>query len=139
MRDFGFNMIVGTAALLLAVMGVFAAVGFACLSLYLYLIAFTTGPLAALATGFAALLFALVVALAGKAFTSRPARRGETDERDVLGGLEDAIQLGRALGLESRTFMTTHLSKAAIAVFGLGFAMGLSPRLRKLITDLLSR
>lgn len=139
MRKFGFNLIVGMAALLLAIMGVFAAVGFACLSLYLYFITLTTPPLAALLTAIAALVFALVVALAAKAITGRPARRGEADERDVFTGLEEAISLGKKLGFESRTFMTTNLSKAAIAVFGLGFAMGLSPRLRKLITDLLLR
>lgn len=142
MRRLGFNLIIGMAALLLALMAIFAAVGFGCLSLYLYLIALISAPLAALATAVAALIFALIVAVVARAITARPARRRNgdgADERDVLAGLDEAISLGKTLGLESRTFMTTHLSKAAIAVFGLGFAMGLSPRLRKFITNLLLR
>jgi len=139
MRDFGFKLIVGMAALLLAVMGVFAAVGFACLSLYLYLSALTTPALAALGTAFAALLFVLMVAALANALVRRPPRRRRGDEIGTLAGLDEAISLGKALGAESRDFMTSHLSKASMVVFGLGFAMGLSPKLRKLITDLILR
>ena len=139
MRDFGFRLIVSMAALLLAVMGVVAAAGFACLSLYLSLSALTTPALAALGTAFAALLFVLMVAVLANALMRRPARRRATGEDGTLAGLEDAISLGKALGLESREIMATHLSKASMVVFGLGFAMGLSPKLRKLITDLLLR
>jgi len=139
MRQLGFKLIVSMAALLLAAIAVFAAAGFACLSLYLYLTTLMAPALAALATAFSALLFALIVVALANALVRRPFRRRRADESDVFAGLEEAISLGKALGLESRGFMTSHLSKASMVVFGLGFAMGLSPKLRKLITDLLLR
>jgi hypothetical protein len=139
MRRFGFNLVFNMAALLLAVMSVFAGVGFASLSLYLYLVTVTTAPLAALATAVAALLFALIVALIAGIVARGPGhgRAGEDDE--AFAGLAEALSIGKTLGLEGRTFLTSHLSNATFVLFGLGLAMGLSPRLRRLITDLLRR
>ena len=136
MRRLGFDIAVTMAALLLAVMAIFAAVGFACLSLYLYLAPLAGPPLAALATAFAALLFALAVA--GIASLKRRRRRPRAGTSE-FSGLADALGLGQTLGTEGRDFLATHLSKASMALFGLGVAMGLSPKLRKLIADLLLR
>lgn len=135
MRRFGLNMAISMAALLLAIMGVFAGISFGCFSLYLYFVTVISPPLAALATAFAALLFAVAVTgIAGLVW-----RRPQRPCGDNFAGYAEAISLGKMMGLEGRAFLTTHLSKTTMAVFGLGFAMGLSPKLRKLISDLLLR
>ena len=139
MRRFGFNLAFSMAALLLAMMGVFAGVGFACLSLYLYLITITSTPLAALVTAVAALLFALIVALIAGIVARGPGRGRASEDDEAFAGLAEALSIGKTLGLEGRTFLTSHLSNATFVLFGLGLAMGLSPRLRRLITGLLRR
>jgi hypothetical protein len=134
MHRIGLDIAVLMAALLLAAMGVFAAVGFAALSLYLYLMPLTGAAVAALVTAFGALVFVLLVAGIAALLVRRPRRTGGD-----FAGLADALGIGQSLGTEGRAFLSSHLSKASLVLFGLGVAMGLSPRLRKLITDLLLR
>jgi len=134
MHRIGLNIAVAMAALLLAAMGVFAAVGFAALSLYLFLVPLTGTAAAALVTALAALVFVLLVAGIAALLIRRP-RRAAGD----FAGLADALGIGQSLGAEGRDFLSGHLSKASLVLFGLGVAMGLSPRLRKLFADLLLR
>lgn len=135
MRRLGILTAIGMAGLLLAVMGVFAAVGFVCFSVYLYLVDFISPPLAALAAAFAALLFALAAA-ASASFLARRRQRSVADDFDRLAG---ALALGKAMGLESRNLLAARLSRMSMVAFGLGFLIGLSPRLRKLVSDFLFR
>lgn len=135
MRRFGLNAAITMAGLLLATMGVFATVGFGCFAFYLYLANFIAPPLAALAAAFTALMFAL--AATGIASLLRRRRRHSLE--DDFAGLADLLAFGKTLGLESRDLFTTRFSKTALMVFGLGFLIGLSPRLRKLLSDFLFR
>lgn len=135
MRRLGILTAIGMAGLLLAVMGVFAAVGFVCFSVYLYLVDFISPPLAALAAAFAALLFALAAA-ASASFLARRRQRSVADDFDRLAG---ALALGKAMGLEGRDLLAARLSRMSMVAFGLGFLIGLSPRLRKLVSDFLFR
>lgn len=137
MRRFGFNIAVSVAALLLAVMGVFAAVGFATLSLYLFLVSVVSPPLAALIASVSALLFALVVVGAAGLTWRRPTPTRREDESDILAGLSEALALGKKLGLEGRGFLISHLSRASIMLFAVGVAMGVSPKLRKMILNMI--
>lgn len=135
MRRLGILTAVSMAGLLLAVMGVFAAVGFVCFALYLYIGDFVSPPLAALAAAFAALLFALAVAASAR-FLGRSRRRSNGDDFDRLA---DILALGKAMGLEGRDLLTARLTRMSLFAFGLGFAIGLSPRLRKFVSDFLFR
>ena len=134
MHRIGLNIAVVMAALLLAAMAILAAVGFAALALYLYLAPLTGAAMAALATALASLVFVLLVAGLAALLVRRP-RKAAGD----FSGLADALGIGKSLGAEGRAFLSTHLSKASLVLFGLGLVMGVSPRLRKLITDLLLR
>ncbi|MBU6442739.1 MAG: hypothetical protein KGR48_02415 [Alphaproteobacteria bacterium] len=134
MHRIGLNIAVVMAALLLAAMAILAAVGFAALALYLYLAPLTGAAMAALATALASLVFVLLVAGLAALLVRRP-RKAAGD----FSGLADALGIGESLGAEGRAFLSTHLSKASLVLFGLGLVMGVSPRLRKLITDLLLR
>lgn len=135
MRRLGILTAISMAALLLAVMGVFAAMGFVCFSVYLYLVNFVSPPLAALAAAFAALLFALAVAVCAS-FLARRRPRPAADDFDRLASV---LALGKAMGFEGRGLLTARLSRMSLVVFGLGFVIGLSPKLRKLMSDFLFR
>ena len=134
MHRIGLDIAVAMAALLLAVMGAFAAVGFGALAIYLYLVPLAGAAAAALVTAVAALIFVLLVAGIAALLVRRP-RKPAGD----FSGLADALGIGESLGAEGRAFLATHLSKASLVLFGLGLAMGVSPRLRNLIADLLLR
>ena len=134
MHRIGLDVAVAMAALLLAVMGAFAAVGFGALAIYLYLVPLAGAAAAALVTAVAALIFVLLVAGIAALLVRRP-RKPAGD----FSGLAEALGIGESLGAEGRAFLATHLSKASLVLFGLGLAMGVSPRLRKLIADLLLR
>ena len=134
MHRIGLDIAVAMAALLLAVMGAFAAVGFGALAIYLYLVPLAGAAAAALVTALGAVVFVLLVAGIATLVVRRPRRTA----RDFA-GLAEALGIGQALGAEGQAFFSTHLSKATMVLFGLGVAMGLSPRLRKFITDLLLR
>jgi hypothetical protein len=133
MRRYGFLFAFGMAALMLAMLAVFVAVGFASLSLYQLFLTAMSPPLAAFATSLAALLFILVLALITGVIVSA------TRRRDPLTKLGEALSLGKALGEDSRSALGANIPKAALIVFGLGFAIGLSPRLRRLVIGLLLR
>ena len=133
MRRYGFLFAFGLAALLLAMLAVFVAVGFASLSLYQLFLTAMSPPLAALATSLAALLFILVLALIVGVVVSA------TRRRDPVSKLAEALSLGKALGEEGRGALGANIPKVALIVFGLGFAIGLSPRLRRLVIGLLIR
>jgi Na+-driven multidrug efflux pump len=136
MGRFGFSLAMGLTAALLAILGITVAICFSCLSLYFYLATITTSALAALGVAGAALLLAIVAALS-ISLIRRP-RPGALLPRKDEERLAEALKLGKALGGEGRDFVQSHLSRAAFAAFGVGLAMGLSPKLRKAILDLLA-
>jgi hypothetical protein len=136
MGRFGFSLAMGFTAALVAILGVTVAICFACLSFYFYLATITTSALAALGVAGAALLLAMI-ALASISLIRRP-RLGSLLPRKDEERLAEALKLGKTLGGEGRDFVQSNLSKASIAAFGVGLAMGLSPKLRKAILDLIA-
>ena len=98
-----------------------AAFVFAFIALYSWFATFLSPMLAALACAGASVLFALVVLL----FGSLGARRRRKDDAAVL--------LGALLGEEVRGLTEGGTTKRLLIALAAGFAVGLSPRLRKII------
>ena len=140
MGRFGFSLAMGFASALLAILGITIAIGFGCLSFYFYLATVTTPALAALGVASAALLLA-IVAMAAKSLIPRPRLSSLLPRKDeeFFKRLSEALNLGKTLGGEGRDFVRSNLSKATLAAFGAGIVMGISPKLRKAILDLLLR
>lgn len=140
MRRFGFSLAMGFASALLAILGITVAAVFASLSFYFYLASFTTPALAALGVVGAALLLT-VIAIAAALLIPRSGLRSlrRRKEDEFFERLSEALNLGKTLGGEGRDFVQSNLSKASLAAFGAGLVMGISPKLRKAILDLLLR
>lgn len=140
MGRFGFSLAMGCASALLAILGITVAIVFACLSFYFYLATVTTPALAALGVAGAALLLA-IIAMAAMSLIPRPRLSSllPRKEGELLERLSEALNLGKTLGGEGREFVQSNLSKASLAAFAAGLAMGISPKLRKAILDLLLR
>lgn len=137
MGRFGFAVAMGLAGAVVTGMAIVAAIAFGCLSLYLYLVTVTTPPLAALFVALASLFLAVVLA-ALMSLLPRPRLRTLVPrEYDVLGRITEAMGMGKALGTEGRDYLKSNLSGASLAAFGFGIAMGISPKLRKLVLDIL--
>lgn len=137
MGRFGFALGIILAGLVVASMAMVVAVAFGCLSLYLYFVTVTTPALAALFVALASLSFALIVVAALRLAPKPRLRMLIPPEYDVLGRLSEAAGMGRALGDEGRAYLKSNLSGASFAAFAFGVAMGISPRLRKLVLGLL--
>ena len=137
MHRLGFAVALGLACVIVATMAMVAAIGFGCLSLYFYLVTVTTPSLAAFGVALTALLFAVIlIALIG--LIPRPRLRSVLPpEYDVLSRFAAAMQTGKTLGAEGRQYAKANLSGVSLAAFGFGIAMGISPRLRKLVLDIL--
>lgn len=140
MGRFGFSLAMGFVSAFLAILGITAAIGFACLSFYFYLETVTTPALAALGVAGAALLLT-IIAIAAMSLIPRPRLRSllPRKEDELFERLSEALNLGKTLGGEGRDFVQSNLSKASLAAFGAGLVMGISPKLRKAILDLLIR
>jgi len=130
MRRFAMRLAVTIAIAMLCALGGFAALGYLTLALYLYLATLFEPPMAALVTAFGILVATLVLALIARLFIPK--------KKSPLEQLGEALSLGSKFGSESREKLHTEgFSKITIALFGLGFAMGVSPKLRALVLGLL--
>lgn len=128
------SVMLAVAAVMLAGTLVFVAAGFLIGALYLALLAYISAPLAALATAGVALLAALLVLALGSLLwprLGRGLRRGRKAEG--LGGNALAAELGKSAG----SFIGTHKTGSAVAALLAGFAVGLSPRLRQSLIEML--
>lgn len=137
MNRLGLTVAISMACIVVAAMGMVATIGFACLSLYFYLSSIASPALAALGVAIAALIFTgAVTALVG--LIPRPKLFSFfAHNDDVLGRAAEALSLGKHLGDEGRDFLKSNLSRASAFAFGLGILMGISPKLRKAIMDIL--
>ena len=128
-----------TALLAVAVLVGVTGLGFLFAALYLALVEVIPPAGAAIATGVVALLLALVLALqARSAIAPRPKPR---DGADAEAGSADtavlASQLGRLLGESTSQSLRTNAPRAALIALAAGFAVGVSPRLRRSLLKLL--
>lgn len=101
-----------------------------------------TPPLAALATGGAALIIAALILLATRIWIGRATARLEAPRRAGRrpSAEEDddplSLELGNLLGREASRFIYAHPKKSLLISLCGGLAAGMSPGLRKLIRDL---
>lgn len=101
-----------------------------------------TPPLAALATGGAALIVATLVLLAARIWIGRATARLEAPRRTgraAATGEDDdplSLELGNLLGREVAHYIHSNPKKSLLISFCGGLAAGMSPGLRKLIRDL---
>lgn len=132
MRGLVIRLAIAAAAMLLGVLGFIAALAWFLFAIDLKLDTMMTPALAALATGGAAILFALIVMLIGRSVLS--GRRSKPSRKHDSG--DPALELGRVIGEEAANFVTEHKRGVLIASLAAGFAFGISPRLRKLLLRL---
>ncbi len=111
------------------------ALAFFSVAFYLWLEPKAGAPLAALATGRRAILAALIVLLAERLF-SRAGRSGGHGNGKVESELAEL--LGADLARKIFKGIESHGPQSALAALIAGFAVGVSPRLRKLLRTFLS-
>jgi hypothetical protein len=128
------SVLLAVAAVMLAGTLVFVAAGFLIGALYLALLAYMSAPLAALATAGAALIGALLVLALGSLLWPRLGRGLRQGlKAEGLGGNALAAELGKSAG----AFFGTHKTGSVAAALLAGFAVGLSPRLRQSLIEML--
>ena len=121
-------------AAILAVL-VLAALGFLCAALYLGLERVVEPPAAALLTGVIVLAVAIVLAALAIVAASLAGRRAAGGQpRDAVGL---AVRAGEALGVNLRTLAKDHSRPLVLSALAAGFAVGVSPRLRRALLRLL--
>lgn len=139
MGRLGFAVALSLACIVGASMAVIAMMAFGCLSLYFHMVTVTTPALAALTVAVVALLFALFL-LALVSLIPRPSLMSLfANKSDVFGQFADALDMGKNLGEEGRAYLKSNLTGSAMAAFGFGIAMGVSPKLRKAVFNMLRR
>ena len=129
------RLAIGAAAILIAAAGGIVAVTFLIIAMYELLETVMTPWLAALATSGLAVLFAvLVLVLARVAMRTMAPPRPKAAARSGIGF---TAEIGTLLGKEARDFVENN-SMSTIGILAVvGFALGVSPKLRKLIWKLL--
>jgi hypothetical protein len=128
------RLAIGAAAILIAAVGAIVAVTFVIVAMYELLATVMAPWLAALATAGIALLFSvlvLVLARVAMRFISPPAPKA------ARSGLGFTAEIGSLLGKEARQFVEGNTLSTLGILAVVGFALGISPRLRKLIWKLL--
>jgi hypothetical protein len=143
MQTYVSRLLVALAALLAALAILLVALIFLCGALYMALLGVTTPPLAALATGGAALLTAILVLLVAR-FGGAPTRRvrqvNPPRRPDAPGGDEGlATAFGSLLGEQLVGLARQHAKSTVLGSLVAGLALGASPELRGLLRDLLKR
>lgn len=131
MGRFFSRLAVNSAAILIASAGGCVTLVFLLVAFYLFLSTLMAAWLAALATAGAALVFSLLVLLIARAITrktippsARTRARSAADLGELLGRQAHDVLRGNSLGMLG-------------LLLGVGFAMGFSPRLRKILMKLL--
>lgn len=136
MSRFFVRLAFSIAALLVMIVAAFIAVGYFAYALYLFLASLMTPPLAAAATGILVLLLAAFLALATRAGTGR---RRYTESQSSREARESAAELGGELGRRLLGFADAHRTGSLLAALVAGFAVGVSPKLREFLLDVLRR
>jgi len=125
------RLAINSAAILIAAAGGCVMLVFLVVAFYLFLATMMAAWLAALATAGAALVFSLLILLIARMATrsrTTPAERARH---------KSAAELGELLGRNAHNFVASNSPSLLIALLGVGFALGLSPKLRKLLMKLL--
>jgi ABC-type protease/lipase transport system fused ATPase/permease subunit len=131
MNRFLARLAIGSAAILIASAGGCVALVFLIVAFYLLLTGMMAPWLAALATAGAALLFSLLVLL-----IARPATRSRVPQA-TRNRHRATAELGELLGRQAHNFVSANSPTLLALLLGAGFAVGFSPRLRKILMKLL--
>ena len=136
MSGFFTRLALSIAALLIVLIAALIAIGYFAFALYLFLLNSLSPPLAAAATGILVLLFAIFLVLATRAGSGRrPRRRYAAYESDEA--RETAADLGSELGRRLQGLASSHKTGSLVAALIAGFAVGVSPKLRGFLLDIL--
>jgi membrane protein implicated in regulation of membrane protease activity len=135
MSGFFTRLALSIAALLIVLVAALIAMGYFAFALYLFLLNSLSPPLAAAATGILVLLLAIFLVLA-----TRP-RSGPQRRRYAAHGSDDArataAELGGELGRRLQGLASSHKTGSIVAALIAGFAVGVSPKLRGFLMDIL--
>jgi hypothetical protein len=120
---------------LAALVAAFVAVGFFAFALYLFIAQFLIPPVAAVATGLLILFGSVaLVWIAGQTISPRKRKIADSPSLEAC---ESAAELGTVIGAKLRGLADAHGSGSLWAALVAGFAVGVSPKLRKFLTDIL--
>ena len=136
MSGFLTRLALSIAALLIVVVASLIAIGYFAFALYLFLLNSLSPPLAAVATGILVLLLAIFLVLATRSGSGRrrPRRSAAYESDDIR---ETAAELGGEIGRRLHGFASTHKTSSLLAALVAGFAVGVSPKLRGFLMDIL--
>lgn len=132
MNRFLSRLAINSAAILIASAGACVMMVFLIIAFYLYLATMMEPYQAALASAGAALLFSLLVLLVAWLATRKARLTAQERARH-----RNAAELGELLGRSAHGFLAGNSLSLLATLAGLGFALGFSPRLRKLLMKLL--
>jgi membrane protein implicated in regulation of membrane protease activity len=136
MSRFFARLALSIAALLVMLVAACMATGYFAYALNLFLAQYMSPPLAAVLTGFLILLLAGLLVAA----TQMGSRRRRSYEKETTReARESAAELGGELGRKLQGFAEAHKSGALIAALVAGFAVGVSPKLREFLVDILKK
>jgi multisubunit Na+/H+ antiporter MnhB subunit len=134
MSRFFARLAISIAALLVMVVAALIAVGYFAFALYLFMLGSLSPPLAALATGILVLLLAVFLVLVTRPL---PRKRRATATESSREARENAAELGGELGRRVHGLAKAHKTGALLAALVAGFAVGVSPKLREFLLDIL--
>jgi hypothetical protein len=126
------RLAISSAALMIASACGCVAVVFLIIAFYMGMANLMPDWAAALATAGAAFLFAILVIV-----IARLATKKESAPASARARMGAAAEMGEFLGLKLRDFGTHNTGASLIALLVAGFAMGVSPKLRKFLLKLL--
>jgi ABC-type Fe3+ transport system permease subunit len=122
------------AALLVMLVAACMAVGYFAYALYQFLSEYMSPALASLSTGLLILLLAALLVAATQMGTRKRHRYETESTREAR---ENAAELGGELGRRILGFAEAHKSGSLLAALVAGFAVGVSPKLREFLVDIL--
>ncbi len=139
MSRFFARLALSIAALLIMLVAACMATGYFAYALYQFLAEYVSPAWASLATGVLLLLFAgfLVLATQMVGKRSRYGRGRGGESAAAREARESAAEIGGELGRRLEGFIEAHQSGSLLAALVAGFAVGVSPRLREFLTDIL--
>jgi hypothetical protein len=136
------RLAISIATALAALIVLLGAFVFLCMAAYTALLTAFTPPIAALLTAAGAIVLALLILLIGRATARGAAQRRRFSDAGIDGLREpdrSAAEAAGALGAQFAAMARANKGKTLLVSLAAGFALGFSPRLRKMLLDLLSR
>ena len=131
MNRFFASLAINSAAILIAAFGACVMLFFLLFAVYLALSEEMAPWAAALVTAGAALVFSILVVVIARAISkSGPSEQERKRQRS-------AAELGELLGKSAHTFVAANSPSLLLGLLAAGFALGFSPKLRKLLMKLL--